>query len=361
MRIPSTMITMTDIATKVGVSRATVSHVLTDYKGKNVRISESTRQRILETAAEMGYRPNQLARSVASGKIRMIGYLVDEPDYEPYWNTIIGSLAEAEELGFALKVLSVKEETLAERIQQCIGFRLGGLIVRVNNDKSLIFEEANRAQMPVVVVDEGVTQPFGANVVADDAPGCSAAIEHLTHLGHTRIAFISSGFPQLHNGLKDIGSSREELFRQAMQRRGLAVPDGYVTYETMFVFGQHIERNETVQSAIEATQALLDHPQGPPTAIFCWRDETAMIAIRACRGRGLRVPEDISVVGFSDLSSARFFDPPLTTVKSPWNELGRMAMRQVVQRISEGFTPEPSTHVVPSGFIIRQSTGPASL
>ncbi|BCM93668.1 ribose operon repressor [Abditibacteriota bacterium] len=353
------MITMTDIATKAGVSRSAVSHVLNDRHGENIRIPDATRQRILETATEMGYRPNELARSVASGKTRMIGYLVSEPNYEPYWNTILGALAEAEELGFTLKVLSVTGQTLAERVRQCVELRLGGIIVRVIGDKSLIFKEANGAQIPVVTVDEGVEQPFGSSVVADDAPGCQAAIEHLVQLGHSRIGFISSGFPQFNEGKKDIGSIREELFRSEMQRHGLEVPEGYVTRETMAVFGPHAGTEENMQSARDATLALLEHSYGHPTAIFCWRDETAMCVIRVCRQAGLSVPGDISVVGFSDLSTVRFFDPPLSTVKSPWEELGRTAMRQIAQRIGKEFTPEPTTHLVGSGFVARKSTGPA--
>src|SRR5215213_1401688 len=98
------MVTMTDIALKAGVSRTAVSHVLGGSHLESVRTSEATRQRILEAAEELGYRPNQLARAVALGKTRMIGYLVDEPRYEPYWNLIVGALETAEELGFTLKL-----------------------------------------------------------------------------------------------------------------------------------------------------------------------------------------------------------------------------------------------------------------
>lgn len=353
------MITMTDIAAKAGVSRATVSHVLSDYQGKSVRIPEATRQRILETAAEMGYRPNQLARSVVSGKTRMIGYLVQEPNYEPYWSTILGALAEAEESGFTLKVLSATEATLAERVRQCVEFRLSGLIVRVISDKSVIFEETNRAQIPVVTVDEGVSQPFGVNVAADDIPGIRAVIEHLVYLGHTRIGFIGSGFPRLAGDIGDIGTARERLFRLEMQAHGLDVLEGYVTYDIMAVFGSGIDLQGNSQSAIEATKALLAHPQGRPTAIFCWRDETAMVAVHACRAQGLRVPQDVSIVGFSDISTARFFDPPLSTVKSPWESIGRMAMRQLSLRMNEDYSSEPTTHLVETSFVARQSTGRA--
>ena len=146
-----------------------------------------------------------------------------------------------------------------------------------------------------------------------------------------------------------------------MASRGLVVPDGYVTYESMALYGPKAEEDADGKLPMAATRALLHHPQGRPTAIFCWRDEAAMFAIRACRKHGLRVPEDISVVGFSDITAAHLFDPPLSTVKSPWEGLGRMAMRQILHRVSEEFTTDPSTHLVASSFVARESTGPAPL
>ncbi len=351
------MITMNDIAEKAGVSRSAVSFVLNNRP--NSGIPEGTRQRIIEAASEMGYRPNQLARAVASGKTRMIGYLVSEPNYEPSWKTIMGALAEAEELGFTLKVLSVTRETFVERVRQCVELRLGGIVASLLGGHHVVFEEANRAQIPVAIVDPGLAQPFGANILADDAIGLTEAIAQLRALGHTRIGFISSGFPQLFGGVGDIGTAREFIFSRVMQEHGLQVRAGYVTYETMHVFGPQVEAEANLQSVFAATQSLLSHPEGRPTAICCWRDETAMVTIRACVEAGLRVPDDISVVGFSDLSASRFFRPPLSTVQSPWDALGRMAVRQLCRRMEEEFSPDPSTHWVPASFVARRSTGPA--
>ncbi len=351
------MITMTDIAEKAGVSRSAVSFVLNNRP--NSGIPEGTRQRIIEAAIEMGYRPNQLARAVASGKTRMIGYLVSEPNYEPSWKTIMGALAEAEELGFTLKVFSVTRETFVERVRQCVELRLGGIVASLIGGHQVVFEETNRAQIPLAIVDAGVAQPFGATVLADDAIGLDAAIKHLVNWGHQRVGFISSGFPQLFGGQDDIGTARERLFSRAMKKHGLSVPASYVTRETMAVFGPEVDTEANLGSAIAATQALLSLGEGRPTAICCWRDETAMVAIRACVEAGVRVPEDISVVGFSDLSASRFFRPPLSTVQSPWDALGRMAVRQLCHRMEEEFSPAPTTHRVPSHFVARQSTGPA--
>jgi LacI family transcriptional regulator len=349
------MITMTDIAEKAGVSRSAVSFVLNNRP--NSGIPEGTRQRIIDAAMEMGYRPNQLARAVASGRTRMIGYLVAEPKYEPSWKIIMGALAEAEALGFTLKVLSVTPETFGERLRQCVELRLGGIVSSLFGGHHVVFEEADRAQIPVAIVDPGLAQPFGANVLADDSIGLTGAIAHLRESGHRRIGFISSGFARLFGGAGDIGTAREALFRRIMENHGLDVPEGYITHETMDVFGPNAETN--LQSAFAATQALLNHPGGRPTAICCWRDETAMVAIRACAEAGLRLPEEISVVGFSDLSAAKFFRPPLSTVQSPWDELGHLAVRELCRRMENEFSPDASTHLVPSRFIPRQSSGPA--
>ena len=351
------MITMTDIAERAGVSRSAVSFVLNNRP--NSGIPEATRQRIIEMATELGYRPNQLARAVASGKTRMIGYLVSEPNYEPSWKTIMGALAEAEALGFTLKVLSVTRETFVERVHQCVELRLGGIVASLLGGHHFVFEETNRAQIPVAVVDPGVAQPFGANVLADDAIGLKAAIEHLRGLGHRRIGFISSGFPLLFRSKDDIGTAREKMFARIMSGHGLPLPEGYITHETMDVFGPNADAETNFQSVFAAAHALLNHRDGQPTAICCWRDETAMVAIQACLAAGLRVPEDISVVGFSDLSAARFFRPPLSTVQSPWDAMGQLAVRELCHRMENEFSPDASTHLVPSRFVARQSTGPA--
>ena len=193
--------------------------------------------------------------------------------------------------------------------------RLGGLIVRVSQDKSLLYEEAGRAGIPIVTVDEGLPQPFGVRVTADDALGCRAALSHLVELGapEDRLPFQRFPSPASLGPLPP----RERLFREEMAAQGLDVPDGYVTHETMLVYGREAEAGLDVSTALAATEALLKHPAGRPTAIFCWRDEAALVAIRACRRQGLRVPEDISVVGFSDIRAARLCDPPLTTCVSP--------------------------------------------
>lgn len=348
-------VTAATVAAKAGLSRATVTHVL-NGRGVEMQIRPETQQRVLDAARELGYRANALARSVRTGKSGMIGYLVDDVHYEPYWHTLVGAMSEAEQEGFTLKVLSATSETFGERIRQCMELRLEGLVVRVVLDKGPLYEEANRACIPVVTVDEWVAQPFGIRVTADDSIGCSAALSHLTELGHRKIGFISSGFA--HEPAGSI-NARESLYLQEMAAHGLLVPNGYITHESMPVYGRGVHVTHDTRSGMAAANAMLDHPAGRPTAIFCWRDEAALIAILACHLKGLQVPQDISIVGFSDLTAAWLSNPPLTTCASPWEEMGQMAMRQLVGSLKEGFDPSPREILIPTGLVVRESSGPA--
>ncbi len=346
-------VTAAMVAAKAGLSRATVTHVL-NGRAVEMQIRPETQQRVLDAARELGYRANALARSVRTGKSGMIGYLVDDVHYEPYWHTLVGAMAAAEHEGFTLKVLSATAETFNERVRQCMELRLEGLMLRVVLDKRPLYEEVIRAGMAVATVDEWVPQPYGIRVSADDAVGCHEAVSHLAALGHTRIAFISSGFEsQPTEGMLN----REGLFLREMALQGLEVREGYIARERMPVYGRGASVKHDSESGLTAAGNLLDHPAGRPTAIFCWRDEAALVAIQACQRRGLRVPRDISIVGFSDLSAAWLSSPPLTTCVSPWEEMGQTAMRELVNSLKTGFDPAPREIAVPSGLIVRGSTG----
>lgn len=354
------MVTMIDIAEKAGVSRATVSTVLNGQRSGNVRIPASTRQRVLDTAKELGYHRNELARSVRSGKSRMIGFVVPAERYEPNWYTILGALDKAEELGYTLKVLSVSHSTLTQRIQQAIELRLGGLVVRINEKHKEVFEQANQASLPVVFVDEPQPLQFGTRVAPDDAIGVQDVITHLIELGHHSIGFISSGFHLPVASLEpDNIPHREVLFQREMAARGLKIPHGFITHETMQVYKTAATPELDDTSAIEATLALLNHPEGRPSAIFCWRDETALVAIRTCHRFGLRVPQDISIVGFSDITAAQYSDPKLSTVRSPWLVMGQIATQQLINSAGGTIPSKPQAIFVPPEFVLRDSTGPA--
>lgn len=340
------MITISDVASKAGVSRTTVSYVL-NGRESGVRISEETRRRVSEAASELGYRRNALAHAVTTGRNPVLGFLACAPEGELAARLLAGALDEAEEASYFIKVLRLRHNTInAEVIERCAELRLAGVIVLYLDPEQLkyLHAEMARYQIPVAVLDDSFPQDKGIRVISDDVEGCRMAVQHLVSLGHRKIALISgpstSGCAQL----------REEGYRAAMYEASLPVPSDY------------LQRGEWNEEATEhAAQQLVHAERGHPTAIICAGDEWAMVTMRTLRRQGLRVPQDVSVVGFGDFRTSRFWDPPLTTVAQPFQEMGRLAVRRLLQRIElPGFNNAPREDALPTRLIVRQSTAPAA-
>jgi DNA-binding LacI/PurR family transcriptional regulator len=340
------MITISDIASRAGVSRTTVSYVL-NGRESGVRISEETRQRVSAAAAELGYRRNALAHAVTTGRNPVLGFLACAPEGELVARLLAGALDEAEESGYFIKVLRLRHNTVnAEVIERCAELRLAGVIVLYLDTEQLkyLHGEMARYGIPVAVLDDSFPQERGVRVVSDDIDGCRQAIAHLVALGHTKIACISG--PQA----SGCASLREEGYRLAMREHGLQAPESYL---------QRGDWDEDVTEA--ATRALLSSEHGRPSAIVCAGDEWAMVAARTLRRCGLRVPEDVSVIGFGDIRTARLWEPPLTTVAQPFQEMGRLAVKRL---IAQAEAPDSSTisrstpieEALPTQLVVRQST-----
>ena len=348
------MITMNQMAQQLGLSRATVSMVINGRVDANARIPAETRQRVLDLAEKMNYRANGLARSVASGKSTMIGFLVFSDSYEPYWRTIVGAMDEAEARGYTIKVIPTRDDSLLAQLHRCAELRLAGLIARFDGQESrdLIMEQCRRFEIPLAFVDDVMPHSYGARVYPDEALGCQLAIDHLRELGHERIAYLAGKGADDPNG-GGILRVRERCFVEAMERAGLDATR--VERDT----ADYTDSGEIdVRSGFEAVERLLAHPDGPPTAIFAHVDQAAMTAVRAIRTRGLRVPADVSVVGYSNFGMARFFDPPLSTVVSPWHAMGRVCVAQLVERQNGDYDQTPNCQAINPTFIARQSTAP---
>ena len=346
------MVTMSQMAEQLGLSRATVSMVINGRTDAGARIPDETRQRVLDLAERMNYRTNRLARQVASGQSTMIGFLVRNDSYEPYWRTIVGAMEEAQAHGYTIKVIPTRENSLQAQLHQCAELRLAGLIARYDGgpNRELIMEQCRRFEIPLAFVDDVAPHSYGARIFPDDALGCRLAIEHLRALGHERIAYLSC-VHQADEAEHNILELREQGFVAAMQTAQLdatLIERDPLPYE--------IESEIDVSAGLAATARLLDHRDGPPTAILAHVDQSAMTAIRAIRARGLRVPDDISVVGYSDFGLSRFFDPPLTAVVSPWNAMGHACVAQLLQRQKGAFDENPNQQSLEPGFVVRGST-----
>jgi LacI family repressor for deo operon, udp, cdd, tsx, nupC, and nupG len=205
----------------------------------------------------------------------------------------------------------------------------------------VLSSESHRA-LPIVIGCETISPELARfpGVHIDNVAAAREATNYLLKLGHRKIAFIYGHDTSL------LTRDRESGYRDAMHKAGIPIEDGWVLKGKM-----------TIDGSIDATHSLLQHPDRP-TAVFCANDEMAMGCIYAVKAAGLRVPGDVSVVGFDDIRYARILDPPLTTVRQPAGEIGRRVMHRLLLEIEEGRSPTAETEIVSHELIIRQSAAP---
>ena len=342
------MVTMSDVAARVGVSQAMVSYVLNGRKsGPPVR--PEMRERILRAATDLGYRRNDLARAMASGKNYVLGFITHVPGDENSNRIMLGAQEEASDQGYVIKMLPMPGfPDYAQAFARLAEQRLAGVMAL--NFKSDAVEclraETQRFEIPVVLLDDPPPQNWAPSVVSDDADGLKQAIAHLRGLGHRRIGFVSaqSGSP--------LAEQRQASFLCLMDENALPVPESFV-----------ISTNWKNQGIIENGLRRLLHPGRDlstyPTALLCAGDFIAMVALRVARSLHFDVPRDLSIVGFADFLFASYADPPLTTIAQPYEEMGRLGVRCLLNPSPE--PPAASTIRVPTRLIVRESTGEARL
>lgn len=219
------MITMNDIAAKVGVSQSTVSLVLNNRQRRNGTISDATRQRILQVADEMGYRRNELARAMVTGKNRVLGFMTSNPAAEIQSRMMVGAHDEANDRSYSVKLLHLSEKMSFEAaLRRSVEQRLSGILaVNLSQDElNMLREEAKHYRFQVAMLDDNRDQGWAIRVTSDDKKGIAEAVNFLVELGHSRIAFMT---PPADSFLKQ---TRCEGFREAMQRHDLAIPPSYI-------------------------------------------------------------------------------------------------------------------------------------
>ncbi len=347
------MLKMSDIAQRAGVSASTVSFVLND-RHEAARISETTRQKVLSAAEEMGYRANHGARAMRTGNTRMVGIVGGNLASEQVGAMIAGALEELEQHSYTLKLLPLLCDDSLESVQGVLKrsseLRLQGAIaLHLSAPAVEAFEaEARRYKYPLLLLDTRGPRGLLPEVISDDEAGIAAAIEHLTGLGHRRIGLISG------HALDVIVPARQQAFLTTLRDKGLEVPPHYLQY------GDFSLREPSVRAA----RALLSLPAHErPTALLCMGDLIAMAALQVASELKLRVPDDLSVVGFADFALAEFANPPLTTVRQDFGAMGREAARQILRRCEAKSTDELANGAsicqrVPTQLIVRDTCGP---
>ena len=327
-----------DVAREAGVSTATVSHVI----NKTKYVTEETREKVLRAIERCNYYPNAHARTLASGRSKIIGLLVSDIS-NPFFPELIKSIeAEAFERGYNVILLNTNYDArrAADYVRRLIEFKVAGVaMMTAESDPSLI-EELERKGVNVVFFDSpGVAREHMSNVLVDYAGGIEQAVHHLVSLGHRRLAHIAG------SGSLRSGRIRREAFFDSVARH---LPgERAESYEGDFRF----EGGRAAAAEIMAAGEL-------PTGVVAANDMMALGAMLEFRAAGLSIPRDISVVGFDDIAFAALAEPPLTTVCSPREEIGRRAVEALMTTIENPEQPGVEINI-PTYLIMRGSTAPA--
>lgn len=328
-------ITIYDIAYRAGVSQATVSRVLTG----NARVRPDKRDAVLAAVKELNYRPNVVAQGLARGRTRAVGVLTSSTE-SLYWGRIIhGIERELGQAGYRSLVVSVAGTGDAEgALDVLLESQIEGLAVLGGPMPERIRQLAGE-NFPVAGIGQIIPGLEDAYVIPDNRGGGYMATRHLLDLGHRRIALITG--PTTHHH----AIQRREGYERALREAGLT------TDEILIV---HRGFNEA--AGAEAARDLLARTRDF-TAIFATSDQIAYGVRLALYQHGLRVPEDVSLVGFDDQLYAQYCIPPLTTIRQQTFEMGAAVARMIVSRIDEQQTPW-NPDVFQGELVVRESTAP---
>ena len=333
-------ITMRDVARAANVSQSTVSRVLSPVPS-TVPISEDTRKKVLAVVKELGYHPNQYARSLRGKKIHMIGLMIADIS-NPFYHPMVRAV---QDVAFQHRydvMIANSDHTREKELLFCesiVRRPVDGVIMipYYLNDEDLDNLIA-RTGVAIGAVGNHIKHPNVDIVYADDTKASYEAVRWLIERrGHRRIAMICANpeFPVI--------VRRYGAFRQAMEEAGLSVPTEYV-----------VEGDWSVESGRRAIRSLLELP-APPTAVFAASDTIAIGALEAAEEMSYRVPKDIAIIGFDDIPEAQWVRPRLTTVAQYPGEMGRLLAQMLFERIDGDGNSPRQVFEVPCRFIERES------
>jgi DNA-binding LacI/PurR family transcriptional regulator len=324
-----------EVARRAKVSTATVSRTI---NGSD-KVTPETKARVQRAIEELGFYPNTWARALGSGRSNLYGLIISDIT-NPFFPELVKSFEDiAVQNGQEVLVANTNYDPA--RMEVCVSRMLqrkvdGVAIMTSEMDARLITEFQSR-DIPLVFLDTGTAEQLISNILVDYAAGVDAAVEHIVGLGHTAIAFISG--PLMLRSAR----VRREAFIGCLQRRG--------------IWADWIEEgNHQVNGGHDAMMRLLNGARRP-TAVLASNDMTAIGALGAIHEAGLRVPEDISIVGFDDIQISAFTQPALTTVGLSRDEIARVAFRALYRIRQDG--GRGGEYEVAPALVVRRSTGRA--
>jgi len=329
-------ITLDKVARRARVSAATVSRVLNNTG----RVSEATRARVLRAVKELKYQPNLAARTLAHGRSRTLGLIVSNLK-NPFFLDIFQALeSDAHERGLEVVVANTdyQPRQLLTHASLMRGRRLAGMALIVSESDPALVEGLADVKMPLVFLDEASASASFVNIAVDYATGTRRAVEYLYSLGHRRFAFVGH-----HTTLEPLDVRRRSFLETVKSCCTSAVSETAAD-------------EDSPHGGLRATRRLLDRGF-EPTAVVCVNDFMALGALKALRQRGLRVPQDVSVVGCDNIGLSEFASPPLTTIHIPRDRIGHSI--SAVLMPADGTPPAGGRSIrIDSELLIRDSTGP---
>jgi LacI family transcriptional regulator len=331
------MPTMADVAARAGVSVATVSRALS---GNGRLVSPAVMERVRTAAEELAYHPNNLARNMRAGTSRIFGLVISDVS-NPFFTAVArGAEDVAQRHGYSLVLSNTDEDPAREAASLAVmrAERAAGIIIATTNENGDVLRRSLAAGTALVAIDRRIMGMPTDSVAVDNESAAHGAVTHLVRLGHRRIAIVG--------GPSDADTARERLRGYDRAFREARIPGAPELVK---------EGNFREAAGLILTRELLDLDD-PPTAIFSVNNLTTIGVLRALRERHMRIPEDVSVVGFDDIPAAELLDPPLTVVQQPTYRMGAQAAELLIRRIREPEAPVQEV-LLSASLVIRGSTG----
>ncbi len=330
--------TVRDVAQLAGVSIGTVSRVVNEIPN----VSPAVRARVRAAMGTLGWSPSMVAKNMRGQATRMIGFIFSDLENPLYASMIKGAEDVLTEAGYLLIVGSSNDRPEQEcSLIELFGQRQAdGLIFTITDERhAQVLDSLTRARFPVVMLERDVEVPTAGAVTANHYEGTLAATRHLLDLGHRRIALVSGG---RHNR---VGRDRLRGFNDAYLERGLAPVPALLRID---------DRIAEDAFGLRQTQMLLSQPE-PPTAILALGRHLLRGVLSACRTRGVRIPQDLSLITTNDSELAELVQPAVTVIRYSAYELGREAALLLLQRLERRHDWHFSSIEVPTELVLRQS------
>jgi LacI family transcriptional regulator, galactose operon repressor len=336
--------TQVDVARLAGVSRATVSYVLNGLTEGRVPISDETRLRVLDAIQELGYEPDARAQALRSGNTKTIALIIPDLRNPHFCELATGIEERARASGYHILLSSttLNDEYAVEIFKDLSRRRFDGLIlgssfILKSEEAQATLEQVRRRGLPIVELSEN----YGVDSIGTDySKAAREVMSYLLSLGHRRIGLIYG------IGGHELAEDRRQPYRAGLEIAGIPIDENLI-----------VECGPTIEDGYQAAKKLLALPSRP-TAIIAINDLLSIGAVRAAADAGLRVPNDLSLVGYDDIPMAKYLVPRLTTVTKDAHASGKKAFEILMRRMQNSDLPRQKVHT-PARLIIRESTGPA--